>query len=85
MTRTELADVLAEVIHQHQLDGFTARELAFAILDKAEPLIAHPARQAALHDAGRDIQALTVKAQMGDAAWVRVDHVVDLLHRRANA
>jgi len=39
MNRTELAHVIATVIHQHRLDGFTSRELAFAILDKAEPLI----------------------------------------------
>lgn len=38
-TRTELADAIAEVIHQHRLDGFTSRELAFAILDEAEQVI----------------------------------------------
>lgn len=47
--------------------------------------VAHDERHAALIEAGRAVQALTVKARMGESSWVRIDHVTDLLNRRANA
>lgn len=40
-----MASIVANVIHQHRLDGFTARELAFAILDKVEPKIREDERR----------------------------------------
>jgi hypothetical protein len=40
MSDRELVGVVSTVIHQHRLDGFTSRELAVAILDAIEPVIA---------------------------------------------
>jgi hypothetical protein len=75
VTRKELAATVARVIQQHRLDGFTPLELAFAILDKAEPLI----RRAERADLRAKVEALpTVGSTVQPTTYLRRADVLAL-------